>query len=58
MFWVSIVMRLLFWGAFGLLISIVVQRGVGRTVEDLRVWGTEIGNVVCSSSFEGVERVG
>jgi len=45
MFWVTIVMRLLFWGAVGLVVSLVVQRGVGRSVEDLRAWAEGVGRV-------------
>jgi hypothetical protein len=45
MFWMRLVMRLVFWGGVAVLVSVVLQRGVGRTVEDLMGWGQELGEV-------------
>ncbi|KAL2067192.1 hypothetical protein VTL71DRAFT_1616 [Oculimacula yallundae] len=45
MFWFRMVMRLLFWAAVVLLCSVVWQRGVGRTGEDLGRWAGEVGRV-------------
>lgn len=38
-------MKLIFWGAVGLVISLVYQRGLERTVGDLMGWGQVIGEV-------------
>ncbi|KAG4436456.1 hypothetical protein IFR05_008070 [Cadophora sp. M221] len=45
MFWFRMVMRLVFWGVVVLLVSVVWQRGVGRTGEDLGSWVGEVGRV-------------
>ncbi|KAF8867009.1 hypothetical protein BDZ45DRAFT_710068 [Acephala macrosclerotiorum] len=45
MFWFRLVMRLVFWGMVGVAVSVVAQRGVGRTVEDLMRWGGELNGV-------------
>lgn len=45
MFWFRLVMRLIFWGGVALVVSLVMQRGVGRTVEDLMRWGGELSTV-------------
>ncbi|KUJ20416.1 uncharacterized protein LY89DRAFT_682153 [Mollisia scopiformis] len=45
MFWFRLVMRLIFWGVVALVISVVMQRGVGRTVEDIMGWGEELSTV-------------
>ncbi|KAG9238720.1 hypothetical protein BJ875DRAFT_437174 [Amylocarpus encephaloides] len=42
MFWIRLTMRIAFWGAFGVLLGVVYQRGLGRTAEDLMVWGEEL----------------
>lgn len=36
---VGVLFRLAFWGVVGLGITLVVQRGVGRTLEDVMRWG-------------------
>jgi hypothetical protein len=45
MFWVRLVARLLFWAAIGLLVAVVCQRGVGRSVEDVLGWARELSEV-------------
>jgi len=45
MFWFRVVMRLVFWGVVGVLVAVVWQRGVERTVGDLVHWGGEVGEV-------------
>ncbi|KAH8662896.1 hypothetical protein BGZ60DRAFT_76754 [Tricladium varicosporioides] len=45
MWWFRLVMRLMFWGAVVVLVSVVWQRGVGRTVQDLVGWGEELRGV-------------
>ncbi|KAF4620090.1 hypothetical protein G7Y89_g14731 [Cudoniella acicularis] len=42
MWWFRLCMRILFWSAVVVLVSVVWQRGVGRTVEDLVGWGEEL----------------
>ncbi|KAH6719316.1 hypothetical protein BKA61DRAFT_274213 [Leptodontidium sp. MPI-SDFR-AT-0119] len=45
MFWFRMMVRLLFWGVVVLIVSVVWQRGVGRTGEDLGRWASEVGSV-------------
>ncbi|CZT48139.1 uncharacterized protein RSE6_08800 [Rhynchosporium secalis] len=45
MFWFRLVMRLVFWAVLGLAVAVVWQRGVGRTMEDLWMWGNEVRRV-------------
>lgn len=45
MFWVRLVTRIFFWGGLVLLGAAVWQRGVGRTAEDVVMWGNELRDV-------------
>ena len=59
MFWMRLVTRLVFWGAIAVLISVVVQRGVGRTAQDLVGWGQELSQVWSSEykRWEGYQNM-
>lgn len=45
MFWVRVVYRLVFWGGLAILIAVVAQRGMERSVGDLMDWGRELSEV-------------
>ncbi|CAL3970908.1 unnamed protein product [Diplocarpon coronariae] len=45
LFWVRLAMRLVFWACVVLLVSVVWQRGVGRTVTDAASWTEELRGV-------------
>ncbi|KAH7383602.1 hypothetical protein BKA64DRAFT_712480 [Cadophora sp. MPI-SDFR-AT-0126] len=45
MFWFRLVVRLVFWGVIGVLVAVVWQRGLERTLGDLVQWGGEVGDV-------------
>lgn len=45
MFGVRIVTRLVFWGCIGLVVSVVAQRGVGRTAGEVMEWAGDVGGV-------------
>lgn len=45
MFWANMVFKLLFWGGVVLALSVVLQRGVGRTAEDAVGWWGEVSEV-------------
>lgn len=38
-------MRLVFWSLFALLVSVIAQRGIGKTADDLMRWGQELSTV-------------
>jgi len=43
--WFKLVVRITLWGLLAVLIGVVWQRGVGRTVADAAGWGQELGEV-------------
>ena len=45
MYWMRLVFRLVFWVGFGLLVAVVWQRGVGRSLGDVVGWGEELRTV-------------
>ncbi|KAI9051084.1 hypothetical protein LZ554_005190 [Drepanopeziza brunnea f. sp. 'monogermtubi'] len=45
MFWARVVVRLVFWGVVGALVSLVWQRGLERTVGDAVAWGVRLKDV-------------
>lgn len=44
-FGVRVLVGLLFWGAIGLLVAVVWERGVGRTGVEVSAWMREVGAV-------------
>ncbi|KAK0103029.1 hypothetical protein ONS95_000788 [Cadophora gregata] len=45
MFWFRVVMKLVVWGCIGVLVAVVWQRGLERTVGDLVGWAGEVARV-------------
>ncbi|TVY85365.1 hypothetical protein LSUE1_G000293 [Lachnellula suecica] len=45
MWWFRMVVRVVFYGLLAVLVAVVWQRGLGRTVEDLVQWGGHLGEV-------------
>ncbi len=42
MFWIRLIVKLGSWGAIGILLGVVWQRGLGRTAMDLAAWTEEL----------------
>lgn len=45
MWWVGLVFKIAFWGFLIVLVSVVSQRGLGRTAGDIAGFGQEVGEV-------------
>ncbi|KAH8808222.1 hypothetical protein F5884DRAFT_360650 [Xylogone sp. PMI_703] len=45
MFWTKLIMRLFFWTAVAIIVAMVWQRGLARTVDDVSQWGDELKTV-------------
>lgn len=43
--WFRLVTRVMFWGTVVVLASVVWQRGLGRTLQDVMMWGEELSDV-------------
>ena len=43
--WTKVIMKLLFWGAVGLVGSLIYQRGLEQCVQDAMHWGAELSEV-------------